>query len=285
MAPRPPSDAGSLTLVEAAQRLGVHYMTVYRYVRTGRLPATKAAGQWRVAAADVESMRAGADGSDGAGRAVRPRRRRADHAGRLEARLLAGDEAGAWAVIEGAMASGASPERIYLEMLAPVLASIGDRWATGELDVAREHQASAVATRLVGRLGPRFIRRGRKRGTVVIGAAPDDSHGLPVAMLADLLRARSFDVVDLGADVPARSFAATVEGIERLVAIGICATTPRNRGNVVAAVEALRRVTDATIVIGGAGAPSSLGSYPGVVCCTHTAPDAITEFEKIAPGA
>jgi len=27
-----------LTLPEVADRLGVHYMTVYRYVRTGRLP-------------------------------------------------------------------------------------------------------------------------------------------------------------------------------------------------------------------------------------------------------
>ena len=28
-----------LTLQEAADLLGVHYMTAYRYVRTGRLPA------------------------------------------------------------------------------------------------------------------------------------------------------------------------------------------------------------------------------------------------------
>ena len=30
-----------VTLHEAAERLGVHYMTAYRYVRTGRLPAER----------------------------------------------------------------------------------------------------------------------------------------------------------------------------------------------------------------------------------------------------
>ena len=45
-----PSDprAGLLGLQEVADRLGVHYMTAYRYVRTGRLPATRIGAQWWV---------------------------------------------------------------------------------------------------------------------------------------------------------------------------------------------------------------------------------------------
>jgi len=34
--------SGDLTLHEAAELLGVHYMTAYRYVRLGLLPAVKA---------------------------------------------------------------------------------------------------------------------------------------------------------------------------------------------------------------------------------------------------
>jgi excisionase family DNA binding protein len=43
------SDDGSkfLTLHEAADRLGVHYMTVYRRVQLGMLPARKVGGTWR----------------------------------------------------------------------------------------------------------------------------------------------------------------------------------------------------------------------------------------------
>ena len=45
----PPDRApgGLLTLYEAAEQLGVHYMTVYRYVRTGRLPGHKVGAEWR----------------------------------------------------------------------------------------------------------------------------------------------------------------------------------------------------------------------------------------------
>ena len=44
-----------LTLQQAADKLGVHYMTVYRYVRTGKLPATRVGGGWQVDPDDLAS--------------------------------------------------------------------------------------------------------------------------------------------------------------------------------------------------------------------------------------
>ena len=52
-----------VTLTEAAALLGVHYMTAYRYVRTGRLPAIKDGAEWRVRAADVSDLMAAANRS------------------------------------------------------------------------------------------------------------------------------------------------------------------------------------------------------------------------------
>ena len=37
-----------LTLHEAAEELGVHYMSAYRYVRLGLLDAAKRGGVWKV---------------------------------------------------------------------------------------------------------------------------------------------------------------------------------------------------------------------------------------------
>ncbi|HCN09685.1 MAG TPA: DNA-binding protein, partial [Lentisphaeria bacterium] len=45
-----------LSLREAADELGLHYMTVYRYVRTGLLPATMDGGMWRVTVADLRNL-------------------------------------------------------------------------------------------------------------------------------------------------------------------------------------------------------------------------------------
>ena len=70
--------------------------------------------------------------------------------------MVAGDEAGAWAVLEAALASGVAPADAHMDLLVPALDSIGEQWARGVLTVADEHRASVVAQRLIGRLGPQF---------------------------------------------------------------------------------------------------------------------------------
>lgn len=43
-------------LRDAAERLGVHYMTAYRYVRLGVLPAEKVGGEWQVRPSDLAEV-------------------------------------------------------------------------------------------------------------------------------------------------------------------------------------------------------------------------------------
>ena len=82
--------------------------------------------------------------------------------------VLAGDEPGAWAVVEAALASGMGPDSLLLEVVAPALRSVGERWANAQLTVADEHVATVVTARVIGRLGARFARRGVRRGTVLL---------------------------------------------------------------------------------------------------------------------
>lgn len=267
-----------LTLDEAAERLGVHYMTAYRYVRTGRLPAEKVGAEWRVRPSDLSLVVRD--------RATPARRRRSDYYRRLEDRLLAGDEAGAWTVTQNALAAGVEPEALYLEVLAPALVDIGSRWADGAITVAQEHRASVVAGRLVGRLGPLFARRGRKRGTLVIGAPADDQHGLPTALLADLLRGRGFTVLDLGANTPAASFVDTAVEAERLVAVGLSATTPGNEASIAAIIAALRGAVAVPIVLGGHAVPDEATALElGADRWSATTHAAIDLFEELGDDA
>jgi excisionase family DNA binding protein len=270
-----------VTLTEAAERMGVHYMTAYRYVRTGRLPATKDGQEWQVAVRDIDALRAGTVAPAAAGT---PRRgRRADYARRLGERLVRADEPGAWAVIETAMAAGMEPEQVYLLILTPALDAIGRQWESGEITVAEEHQASAIVLRLIGRLGPRFARRGRKRGVVLVGAPPHDVHGIPSALFGDLLRGRGFDVVDLGADVPADSWATTAADLERLIAVGMCATTSANEPAVAEAIASLRAATTVPIVLGGRAIGSDDAARRlGATCFTSSFEDAVARIELIA---
>lgn len=235
-------------LGDAAERLGVHYMTVYRYVRTGRLAALKMAGEWRVHQADVDRLRRQAR----AGPVRGPRRSLAMD--RMLDRLLAGDELGAWAVAESALASGAGPADIHLKLLAPALRAIGEQWEAGSIDVGDEHRASVVARRVISRLGPRFNRPGRKRGIVVLGAVAGERHEIPGAMVADQLRWAGFEVADLGADTPAGSFVAAASRLAPLCVL-VSVTATGHEAALAEALSSLRAGTDAAVLVGGAAVP------------------------------
>ncbi len=236
-----------VTLKEAADVLGVHYMTVYRYVRHGRLPAVKTGTNWLIAVEDLESFAAAS-----ACEAEPCRVRHTPWDQRLEARLLAGDLGGSWQVVDAALASGSDLDCIYTDVVAPAMESIGRRWEAGEIGVAAEHRASAIAGRVIGRLSHRMVRRGQSRGSVAVGTSAVEQHGLPVSMLADLLRAAGFDSVDLGCSLPVESFASEVEKLGRLRAVVITATTSGFDNEVRDTVSAVRaRRSDVPIYVGG----------------------------------
>jgi MerR family transcriptional regulator, light-induced transcriptional regulator len=221
-------------------------MTVYRHVRTGQLPAILEGARWTVDVADLAQF----DQTE-----TTPKKRRnnlVDRVGRLKDRMVAGDNLGSWAVIEGAMSSGMEPSAVYVDLLVPTLEQIGDDWGSGAISVAEEHRASVVAMRMIGRLGPRFARRGRPRGSVILGTPPGEQHGIPVLILADLLRSARFEPLDLGANTPSESFVETALNADRLVAVLIGATTTGRDASVREVIRALKkaRVT-AAILVGG----------------------------------
>ena len=251
----PPGDL--VTLEDAAALLGVHYMTAYRYVRLGRLPAEQRGGRWWVDAADVDRLRAGAKAAPGRGRA-QSGRRWAGPRERLLARLLAGDVSGSWAVVERALAGGAVAGDVHLRLLAPAMRTIGDRWADGSIGVDAEHRASAVAMRLVGRLGPLFAHRGPATGgTVILGGAPGDPHQLPLLMVTDILRQAGVRVVDLGADLPEQSFVDAAGAVDDLRAVGVSVSADGAKAKAAGVAEAVRRSRpDCRIYLGGPALPT-----------------------------
>ena len=236
-----PSDAsGHLSLHEAADLLGVHYMTIYRRVRLGILPARKISGTWMIDRADLEQATA-----------TRERGRRRRGGGhprvstwqeRLQARMLVGDVEGSWQVIEAAMASGLVPVEIYVGVLAPSLHAVGASWQSGRVSVDQEHLASSVATTLIGRLGPRFVHPGRKKGVVIVAMPPGERHGLGVAMLADILADTGYGVLNLGPDTPTASLVAAMRDAGSLAAVVVSVVDSERRPGAGRLLAAARRV-------------------------------------------
>ncbi len=184
------------------------------------------------------------------------RRRRRDYHLRLERRLLAGDEAGAWTIIENALTAGLDPEEVYLEVLAPAMAahrrgvggghglgggrSTGRRSSSCASSAARAplHPAGPQAghgrARCPARRPPRRSRRPRRRpaaGRRLRRRRPRRRH------------ARRSSFVEAG------------RGAERLVGIGISATTYRQPAGHRGGRPAVHRELGCPVVLGGQAIP------------------------------
>ncbi|NCW49566.1 MAG: hypothetical protein EBV88_08870 [Actinobacteria bacterium] len=145
---------------------------------------------------------------------------------------------------------------LYIEQREHGLVTIGDRWAAGELDISVEHRATGIVQRIIGRLGPQFVRRGRSRGSIVIGAPTGERHGLVVSMLSDLVRAAGWEVSEIGADSPASSFVAAIRetgSVAVVVSVTHADSLPSCRDTVLAIREA---DLDVPIIVGGRGISS-----------------------------
>lgn len=272
-----------VTLADAAESLGVHYMTAYRYVRTGRMLAEKRGGKWWVTPTDLAAVMA-----EGTG----PRRRPAEASGAprelvvapFTDRLVAGDTAGCWGIINDALSAGATPGQIHSQLITAALVHVGEGWRRGELTVADEHRATSTTYRLLGQLGPLFRHRGRRRGTVVVGAFAGDPHAIPSAMMSDLLSDRHFEVVDLGANTPTESFVSVAQGCDDLVGIGMCAVLDDIVPTAIAqAVELRAALPNTCLVVGGPALAEHAAGFDGVVDTVSTnAEEACDAFELAA---
>ena len=80
-----------------------------------------------------------------------------------------------------------------------------------------------------------------------------DDHGLPSAILADVLRGAGYEVLDTGANTPAVSFVDSARAANRLRAVVIGATTV-GRDAAIRRTVKLLRVSDITapVLVGGA---------------------------------
>ncbi len=210
-------DPSVLNLKEVARLLDVHYMTVYRYVRHGKLPARREGPIWVVDRADAEAFRDG-QAPGGATEAV-------DWVARLADPLVAGDEVGAWTVVRDALGSGQDVAAVHLDLIAGAVGLVGAGVVEGRLSTVDERLAVATASRIVARLGGQFPRRGRKRGTLILAAPPGEYHGLPLALVANLIRHAGFTVLELGIDTPGGDVLLAVEKADDLVAVGLGVTT------------------------------------------------------------
>ena len=126
------------------------------------------------------------------------------------AALLRGDEIAAEQAIREAMDAKLSTPEIDNEIIAPALWLVGDLWERGEISVADEHLATEISLRVLAlQREARRVARTRRHHRIMLAAPAGELHIVALRMICNLLRDAGYDVVMLGADVPAEALAAS----------------------------------------------------------------------------
>ncbi len=150
----------------------------------------------------------------------------------------------------GAVAAGGRARDVYLDMLAPALEEIGERWERGAATVAQEHLATAVVASIMATLAPSIEEEPAVRQRIVLACTDGEMHELGLRMLGDFLEGDGWEVLYLGAVTPAIALGAYVAEVNS-AAVGLSVTLTTHLEFARATISAIRERSGAYIMVGG----------------------------------
>jgi 5-methyltetrahydrofolate--homocysteine methyltransferase len=135
--------------------------------------------------------------------------------------------------LEELISSGEDPWRIILGPMSEAMKEIGRLFEEGEYFIAEMLRAASIFKKALDKLGIE-AEGGGSLGTVVIGTVKGDVHDIGKSLVATMLRAAGFKVIDLGVDVDADTFIRAVrEHRADILAMSSLLTTTRDYMSVV----------------------------------------------------
>jgi methanogenic corrinoid protein MtbC1 len=199
--------------------------------------------------------------------------------------LLACDERAAENAVREAMDAKLSTSEIDDAIIAPALSLVGELWQRGEISIADEHIATEISIRVLA-LQREAQRVAEDRGVhrVMCAAPAGERHVVALRMAANLLHGAGYDVVMLGADVPADALGASARRHEPDV---ICMSLTLSGGieRMASSIEAARRqCPEVGFALGGCGLTGQVQLWPEVRVCRRVS-DVIEVVDAIVKRA
>jgi methanogenic corrinoid protein MtbC1 len=188
------------------------------------------------------------------------------------AAVLAGDEVAAELVIRDALEAGLSVAEVDERIIAQALWLVGELWERGEISVADEHLATEITVRVLAlEREARRVARGRPAHLIMLATPAGEQHVVALRMVANLLVDAGYDVMMIGADVPAQALA-SMAGRHRPDVICLSGTMPGSGDRMLMTIHEVERLwAGAGFIVGGRGLTSRIQSRPGIeVCCRIT---------------
>ncbi len=197
------------------------------------------------------------------------------------------DREAAGRLAQQAMEQEVPPVRALEEGFVPGIRKVGDLWEEGEYFLPELLSAAEAMKAAMAVLEPALRDAGggepTSRGTVVIGTIQGDIHDIGKSLVAALLAAMGFKVVDLGPDVAFQRFIDTVreEKADLLCMSALLTTTMGGQGDVIRMLdeEGLRR--DVRVLVGGAPVDAAWAERVGADGYAPNAMDAVRAAERV----
>ena len=181
------------------------------------------------------------------------------------------------AAVREAKAAGAPPTDVIAGLQA-AMKTIGDKYEAEEYYLSELIMAAEIFKDALAELGlDAGAAQTGTRGTVVLGTVHTDIHDIGKNIVAGVLGANGFKVVDLGVDVPAAAYVdAARESGARVVGLSCLLTTafPAMRETIAAFAAAGMR-DSVSIVIGGGPVTAELAAQLGADGAGTSAQEAV----------
>jgi methanogenic corrinoid protein MtbC1 len=168
------------------------------------------------------------------------------------------DSHGLEAVLDRALVDLSKPI-LRNKLLVPLLEEIGDRWRDGKLRVAHEHMASSIVTAFLTSVNSRYqVAPGAP--VVAIATPAGQMHELGALLTASYAYEAGWDVLYLGANLPAEDLADAVRG-RGAQGVLLSLVFPHGDTGTSAELRELRRLVgpQLPIIVGGQAVQSYLG--------------------------
>lgn len=186
-----------------------------------------------------------------------------------------------------ALAEGVPPVRALEEGFVPGIRKVGDLWEEGEYFLPELLAAAEAMKAAMTILEPALRGEGgeapQSRGTVVIGTIQGDIHDIGKSLVAAMLAAMGFNVIDLGPDVAYDRFVDTVrqEKADLLCMSALLTTTMSGHGDVIRMLEEQGLRQDVKVLVGGSPVDQAWAERIGADGYAPNAMDAVRAAEKV----
>ncbi|RLB42205.1 MAG: cobalamin-binding protein [Deltaproteobacteria bacterium] len=198
------------------------------------------------------------------------------------------DEDALTALVSSALEQGIDPLVIINDGLTVGLRKVGDLFAEEEIFLPELVLAGEIVTKVMETLKPRISGEGGvdKKGRFLIATVKGDVHDIGKNLVALLLSASGYDVVDLGKDVSAETIVEKIDQLRPEI-IGLSAllsTTMPAQKQVIEAIEEAGMREKVKIMVGGAPVTRDWAEQIGADGYAEDASSAVIVADRIIKG-